>query len=564
MSKSIIKRGAAALWLGIGMSLISCSGFLDREANSYIDKDMTFSSYIRTQQYLTNIYTLLPDGLTRMDGNAMFDAATDDAEFALQTAEVQSFNTGAWNAATNPDNPWDRCYMGIRMACELMDHADEVNLDAYRLDPKTHTEYENRKKDIRIWKAEARFLRAFFHFELLKRFGPVPIVKSSLSISGDYSGMARPSMDECVKFIVNECDTAAKYLDLKPWRDDTALGHATKGAALALKSRVLLYAASPLYLDYENLDETNLPTNAEKWELAAKAAKAVIDLGAYQLATSYGQLFQNQFQSTEYIFMRRYTVSDNVEKANFPVSFGGTGGTNPSVNLLDSYEMTDGTDFSWTNPTQAANPYADRDSRMDATFLFNEQNFHNGKVECYIGGKDGLYQTNATTTGHYLRKYLNKSVNIQTGGGKLGHTFPFFRLAEIYLNYAEALNEYAPDNADIARYVNLVRERADQHPLPSGLTQDEMRQRIRRERRVELAFEEHRAWDVRRWKVASSTLGAPLRGLRIERDNTQATPTYTYTPYVVERRAFQPKMYWYPIPQSELMKLVGWKQNPQW
>ena len=95
MSKSIIKRGAAALWLGIGMSLISCSGFLDREANSYIDKDMTFSSYIRTQQYLTNIYTLLPDGLTRMDGNAMFDAATDDAEFALQTAEVQSFNTGA-------------------------------------------------------------------------------------------------------------------------------------------------------------------------------------------------------------------------------------------------------------------------------------------------------------------------------------------------------------------------------------------------------------------------------------------------------------------------------------
>ena len=564
MSKSIIKHAFVALCLGGGMSLVSCSGFLDRESNSYIDKNMTFSSYIRTQQYLTNIYTLLPEGLTRMDGNAMFDGVTDDAEFAQQTGDMQSLNTGSWDATTNPDNPWERCYMGIRMACELMENADNVDLETYRLDPKLRTEYANRKKDIRIWKAEARFLRAFFHFELLKRFGPVPIVTTSLNINGDYSNVTRPTMDECVNFIVNECNAAADSLELQPWRDNTALGHATKGAALALKSRVLLYAASPLYLDYENLDETHRPTNAAKWEQAAKAAKAVIDLNVYSLSNNYVQLFHNQFQDAEYIFMRRYAVSDNLEKANFPVSFGGTGGTNPSVNLLDAYEMTDGSDFSWSNAAQAANPYADRDSRMDATFLFNEQTFHDGKVESYIGGKDGLYQTNATTTGHYLRKYLNESVNIQTGGGKLGHTFPYFRLAEIYLNYAEALNEYAPGNPDIEHYVNLVRERSDQPALPNGLTQDEMRERIRRERRVELAFEEHRAWDVRRWKVASSTLGAPLKGMRIERDNTQATPTYTYTPYVVEQRVFQPKMYWYPIPQSELLKLKGWKQNPQW
>ena len=108
MSKSIIKHAFVALCLGGGMSLVSCSGFLDRESNSYIDKNMTFSSYIRTQQYLTNIYTLLPEGLTRMDGNAMFDGVTDDAEFALQTGDMQSLNTGSWDATTNPDNPWER------------------------------------------------------------------------------------------------------------------------------------------------------------------------------------------------------------------------------------------------------------------------------------------------------------------------------------------------------------------------------------------------------------------------------------------------------------------------
>ncbi|ETD17582.1 MULTISPECIES: RagB/SusD family nutrient uptake outer membrane protein [Prevotellaceae] len=553
------------LYISVSLTLTGCSDFLDRETDSYIDKHMTYSSYEHTSQCLVSIYSLLPEGLNRLSNGAMFDDATDDAEFAVETSDVQKFNTGSWNAVENPDNLWNRYYAGIRMACEFIENADRVNLDAYRLDPKNQIEYQNRQKDIRIWKAEARFLRAYFHFELLKRFGPIPIIASSLSVNGDYGNTLRPTMEECVDFIAKECDIAADSLELKPWRDETALGHATKGAALALKSRLLLYAASPLYMDYENIDEHQIPSDNAKWIKAAKAAKAVIDLGIYDLASDYGDLFKNDFKNSEYIFMRRYGVSSTFESINFPISFGGKGGTNPSQNLVDAYEMRDGSDFSWNNVTQAATPYKNRDARFSATVIFNGSALQQRSVETWIGGNDGLYKTNATKTGYYLRKFLNGEVNVQTGGGALGHTWPIFRLAEIYLNYAEALNESDPGNPDIAHYINELRQRADLPDLPTGLTQADMRERIRRERRVELAFEEHRAWDVRRWKIASSTLGIPLRGVRITKNTSAgAANTYNYEPYTVEPRVFLSKMYWYPIPESELLKLKSWKQNSGW
>lgn len=561
MRKTLIFNILLGVYSCTGTVFCSCSDYLDRETDSYIDKNMTFSSYERTSKYLVSVYTIIPDGLNRLGGGGMFDASTDDAEQALETSDVQKFNTGSWNAVYNPDDMWNRLYNGIRMANEFMENADHVNLDTYKNDPSKQTEYQNRLKDIRIWKAEVQFLRAYFHFELLKRYGPVPIVTTSLSINGDYGNTERPSMEECVNFISTECDKAANVLELSPWRDNTALGHATKGAALALKSRLLLYAASPLYQDWKNTDEASLPSDKSQWEMAAAAAKAVIDLGQYSLNPFYTDLFINNFQSTEFIFMKRYTANSSFESYNFPISYGGKGGTNPSQNLVDAYEMNDGTAFSWANATQAANPYKNRDARLNATIIVNGSQWKQSTVECWTGGKDGAYTTNATKTGYYLKKYANESVNILTGGGALGHTWPIFRLAEIYLNYAEALNECDPGNPDIAEYVNTIRSRADQPDLPSGLTQEQMREKIRQERRVELAFEEHRAWDVRRWKIASSTLGTELRGVNITKD---ATDTYRYDPYTVEQRTFQPKMYWYPIPQSELLKLSTWEQNPGW
>ena len=547
--------------ISIAFTLSSCNGFLDREEDSFIDKTATFDSYNRTKQYLTYAYTLLPDGLNRFSREAMLASATDDAEFAIESAEIQQFNNGSWNALNNPDDVWNRYYSGISKCCTLLENTNHVNLDISRLDPDKQVEYANSLKDIRMWRAEARFLRAYFHFELLKRYGPIPIVTSTLSINGNYENTPRPTMKEVVDFIAKECDIAADTLELTPWRNvNDAFGRATKGAALALKSRLLLYAASPLYVDFGDTNEANKPTDIAMWKSAADAAKAVIDLNQYELASSYGDLFKNDFQNKEYIFVRRYAANSDFEKSNFPVSFGGKGGTNPSQNLVDDYEMLDGTPFDWNDPAKAAQPFENRDARVGATILMNMAPFKGKKVATYPEGADASPNPNATKTGYYLRKFLNEDVNIQTGGSSGGHVVPLFRLAEIYLNYVEALNECDPTNPDIALYLNKVRNRASL-PNVSALSQEQMRAVIQHERRVELAFEEHRSWDVRRWKIASSTLGAPLMGVQIER---KPLGGYTYMPVKVEQRVFQPKMYWYPIPQSEVLKLKQWKQNNGW
>jgi len=547
--------------ISIAFTLSSCNGFLDREEDSFIDKTATFDSYNRTKQYLTYAYTLLPDGLNRFSREAMLASATDDAEFAIESAEIQQFNNGSWNALNNPDDVWNRYYSGISKCCTLLENTNHVNLDISRLDPDKQVEYANSLKDIRMWRAEARFLRAYFHFELLKRYGPIPIVTSTLSINGNYENTPRPTMKEVVDFIAKECDIAADTLELTPWRNvNDAFGRATKGAALALKSRLLLYAASPLYVDFGDTNEANKPTDVALWKLAADAAKAVIDLNQYELASSYADLFKNDFQNKEYIFVRRYAANSDFEKSNFPVSFGGKGGTNPSQNLVDDYEMLDGTPFDWNDPAKAAQPFENRDARLGATILMNMAPFKGKKVATYPEGADASPNPNATKTGYYLRKFLNEDVNIQTGGSSSGHVVPLFRLAEIYLNYAEALNECDPTNPDIALYLNKVRNRASLSNV-SALSQEQMRTVIQHERRVELAFEEHRSWDVRRWKIASSTLGAPLMGVQIER---KPLGGYTYMPVKVEQRVFQPKMYWYPIPQSEVLKLKQWKQNNGW
>ena len=547
--------------ISIAFTLSSCNGFLDREEDSFIDKTATFDSYNRTKQYLTYAYTLLPDGLNRFSREAMLASATDDAEFAIESAEIQQFNNGSWNALNNPDDVWNRYYSGISKCCTLLENTDHVNLDISRLDPDKQVEYANSLKDIRMWRAEARFLRAYFHFELLKRYGPIPIVTSTLSINGNYENTPRPTMKEVVDFIAKECDIAADTLELTPWRNvNDAFGRATKGAALALKSRLLLYAASPLYVDFGDTNEANKPTDVALWKSAADAAKAVIDLNQYELASSYADLFKNDFQNKEYIFVRRYAANSDFEKSNFPVSFGGQGGTNPSQNLVDDYEMLDGTPFDWNDPAKAAQPFENRDARLGATILMNMAPFKGKKVATYPEGADASPNPNATKTGYYLRKFLNEDVNIQTGGSSSGHVVPLFRLAEIYLNYAEALNECDPTNPDIALYLNKVRNRASL-PNVSALSQEQMRAVIQHERRVELAFEEHRSWDVRRWKIASSTLGTPLMGVQIER---KPLGGYTYMPVKVEQRVFQPKMYWYPIPQSEVLKLKQWKQNNGW
>ena len=563
MNKKLKYITSATLLLLLG----SCDSLnLDREFPTSLSEEQVFASFDYNSRRVNNIYSYLPSGFLAIDG-AMLASASDEAEHTLETSAVQKFNNGSWNPIDNPDDVWGKYYAGIRAVNLFLSTIDGINLDQYRLDPEQQALYESQLAEIDRWTYEVRFLRAFFYFELTKRYGGVPIITEPLSVDDDLRGIQRNTLDECIQFIVDECNAAADGLPVT--YPSASRGRVTKGAALALKSRALLYAASDLfntpswaggYAHPELISVTG--DRMERWKAAADAAKEVIDLATYNLATDYGSLFRT-FNSPEIILVRREGASNAFEQANYPIGYDlGMSGTTPSQNLVDAYEMADGSKFDWNNPAHAAAPYENRDPRLARTVLTNNTFFKDRPVEAWTGGRDGKGTPLATRTGYYLRKYVDENLNLLQGNTSV-HSWILFRLAEIYLNYAEALNEYDPGNPDIKTYVDLVRARpgVEMPPLPDGLSQAEMRDRIRNERRVELAFEGHRFWDVRRWMVASETLGSTLAGVDITKTGTDQ---FTYTPVNVENRVVDPRMYLYPIPQSELLLAGGWAQNPLW
>lgn len=567
-----MKQILSILFVAAVVGLSGCED-LERELVTDISEQQLIRSYDFTLLRLNSIYTDIPPGYLQIDG-AMTASATDEAEHTLETSNVQKFNNGSWNAIDNPENLWPQFYRGIRKANQFLVATDSVNLDQFRLDPATTAQatYQSRLSDIRRWKYEARFLRAYFYFELVKRYGGVPLFTQALSIEQDFGTVKRNTLAECINYITAECDSAARNLPLT--YPATDLSRATRGAALALKSRVLLYAASDLFNStawsggYSNTELISLPAGdrAARWKMAADAAKAVIDLAGtgYALSTNYRNLFiTNSYTQPEIIFSRRASASNEFERANYPIGYDlGNSGTAPSQNLVDAHEMSNGTRFDWNNPTHAANPYANRDPRLGLNIILNNTTYKGRAVEAWAGGRDGRGVVNATKTGYYLKKYVNENLNLLLNNTSV-YSWNLFRLPEIFLNYAEALNEYAPGNADIKTFVDRVRTRTGVAlpALPAGLSQADMRERIRNERRVELSFEDHRGWDVRRWLIGPQTLGAPLMGVDITR---RTDGTFAYKPVEVEKRVFEPKMYLYPIPQGEINASKGLIQNPGW
>lgn len=557
--------------IAICLLIFSRCADLDREVVVGLQEEQVVESYEYTKNRITAIYEGLPSGFNPID-DAMLSSATDDAEFTLQSSGVQRFNTGNWNAISNPDDVWYDLYQSIFDANRFLETSDNVNLDVYRLDPSPSSQqvYANRLIEINRWKSEAMFLRAYFYFELVKRFGGVPILTKTYEIDDNYERIKRQSFDECIKFITDQCDLVASQLPSEGKYSLSNLGRATKGAALALKSRVLLYAASDLFNDPSWAGGYSRPElisslNGDrmvKWKAAADAAKAVIDQPDYSLSSSYGDLFYT-YQNTEIILARREGSSNYFERINYPIGYDlGRSGNKPSQNLVDAYEMLDGTKFNWENPAHTEDPYKNRDPRFYHTVLANDTIFKGRPIELWTGGRDGKGTERASRTGYYLRKYVNPNLNLLQGETSV-HTWILIRLAEIYLNYSEALNEYDPGNPDIKFYVDAVRARSgiNMPPLPSGLSQSEMRERIRNERRVELAFEGHRFWDVRRWLIAPENFGTPLQGVEITRLDSAV---YDYQKINVETRVWEPKMYLYPIPQSEILQMIDWEQNPMW
>ena len=573
----VVMKKVKTILYGAALLLLvnACDSILDREVVLSLTEDDVLTLYNNTQSRAVAIYNYLPSGFRCVDG-AMMASASDEAEYTLETSSIQMFNVGSWNAKNNPDGgSWWNNFRGIYLVNHFLANSDNLDLEMYRLNPDDigHEQYQNRLDNIKRWKYEVRFLRAYFYFELIKRYGGVPVITRPVEIGDSFP---RNTLDSCVNFIVKECDDIAWGLPVK-YTEQENLGRATRGAVLALKSRVLLYAASDLFNSpekwasgYANKDLISVKPidRKERWKRAADAAKNVIDLtdAGYALSNNYQGVFRS-YTDAEIILARRDGASNDFEKANYPVGYDlGNSGNTPSLNLLDDYEMLDGTAFDWNNKNHAANPYRGRDPRLAFTILSNMTKFNGRPVECWTGGRDGKGVPRATKTGQYLLKYIDPELNLLEGRTSV-HTWVLIRLAEVYLNYIEALNEYQPAHSDIKIYYNKIRQREGikMPELPDGLDQDAVRQKIRHERRIELAFEDHRLWDARRWMIAADNekgkgvLNIPLHGLEIL--NRGGVPSYT--PIEIEKRNFEPKMYLYPIPQGDL-DIAGWSQNPLW
>lgn len=551
----------------------SCDGYLDPEPMTQLTKEQATKDYTYSKGRVASIYSDLESGLYSLNG-AMFASASDEAEYAIDGSDVQNFNLGTWNQYSNPDGAWFTYYRAISKANQFLVSSDSINLDKYKYDPTLQDSYKTQVAEINRWKYEVRFLRAYFYFELVKRYAGVPLITEPIITKENLRTIPRSSLNDCIQFILDECDTITARKVLPAQYAAEELGRITSVAVLALKSRVLLYAASELFntppADYAHPELVSLSgkSRLERWEAAAQAAKDVITLAeasGYGLSEDYLSLFGPKTHTNpEVLLCKRSSNSNSFEKNNFPIGYDeGNSGVNPSQNQVDAYEMGNGKDIA--DPTSGYNlhnPYMNRDPRLDMSILHNGSSFKGREIETFEGGKDGAPILRATKTGYYIRKYINEDLNLVTNQTS-AHSWIIFRLSEFYLNYAEALNECDPGNVVIAAAVNKIRQRADvdMPALPTGLDQAQMRERIYNERRVELAFEGHRFWDVRRWMNAEKYLGAPLMGIKIVR-----YPDYRldYTVKEVEERIFSKKMYLYPIPQSEIYVNRNLIQNPLW
>lgn len=542
------------------LSMTACDDILDIKPTTFVSDDLIWKDKNLINQFVANTYGTLVCGFNRntqgwnQDWSASFggnfDAGADDFDGKFD-ANVNQFNTGQITAQSTPfiEEIWISNYNIIRK-CNMLIEGIPTTEDVV-LTPDEKKYYE----------AEARFLRAFCYFDLAKTFGKAPLITRAQQLEDDLL-VAATNFEGLVKFITDECDSYANNLSLTV--ADNMKGRATRGAFLALKARALLYLASPL----------NNPSNtSERWIAAANAAQEVMKLGIYHLyrvgSYSYGSLFFDKSNANEeIIFERRFQYPDLTHCIHMQWSLdpadtdhGSWNGLYPTQNLADAYETTDGKLIS--DPTSiynAQNPYSNRDSRFYQTLLYHGSIWEGSTLLMHKHLQNPNWSGNCLPSnyrarcGYGLRKMIQEynggAADLYSGAFAQDNNWPYFRYAEILLNYAEAQNEAlpAPDKS-VYDALKEVRARAGQPELPAGLSQSEMRIRIRNERRVELCLEEHRFFDLRRWKDAE-TLRAPIMGMTIEYDGS----TNHFKPVKIEDRAFNEANYYLPIPFNETQK----------
>jgi len=640
--------GLALTASAAAISTASCSDYLEVELKDQMTLQEVFAKRATTLNYLGHIYSYLPEEAEYQGSNsieyggdaAVGTAMSDEALFSwYQWVTYLNFRTGDWGTSTFGYNNWTNKYTGIEQAGIFLENVDQC------------PEFTAKEKE--IMKAEARVLRAYDYFQLFRRFGPVVVWgdrRSDRTIRPE--DIDRNTVDENIDFMVSEIDKAIPVLPEDIVETVQFEGRVTKGAAMALKSRILLYAASPQFngcdlykgkmMNREGKYLFPQEYDGEKWEKAAKAAKDIIDMNKYRLLVnteeedpmlraikSYQDIhfkawneeiiwgFWPRYVAATYnipSFNRQRMLPPNAvkdcnggycasmklfdsypmqETGRYPIdpvveARDGYDGLNPNIDPKSGYSIT-GFENGWEHPIEgpefgavkAHKSCVGRDARFYASIMANgflhvnehtktEQNF---PITFFTGGTSGFNPNDCVKSGFLWRRFLDPSINYSNTNSNYGeYFFWYFRLAEIYLNYAEACNEKPNrEPAEALKYVNLIRERAGLNKLEEAYpeydfknNQEALRQMIRKERMVELAFEGHRYYDVRRWMTATKELTNKNWTLDLIATNYEASWERTTRVWAGRDNLFEEKHYLFPIFQAQLSEMKNITQNYGW
>ena len=541
------------IYIILVLSVASCD-FLNQDEYTYNTTEYQFSTFDNTKAVCSHVYSYL-DVDTEWCWTTM-SAATDDAVYAWESNGIKSFYNGTWSSRNTLNDRLAHYYAGIAQANYYLENApDDFPQTQYLQD------YKDRMQQLKNFPFEVRFLRAWYHFELMRRYRNIVIMDHSLSPE-EVNDKKPVDFHTATEWIVSELDAIIPSLPESYASFVTGrTNRVTKGAAMAFKARILLYDASPL---------NNPDGDPDRYVKAAKAAKDVLDSGLYSLVK---EKEINNFDARGYIFGVIRSASNGLESTNFPIGVeGGNSGACPSQNLAEAFDMKDGTPFDWNNAEHRALALdaSARDPRFAKTLYVNGDKFKGTPLEMWYGGQNAAPKTGATPTSYYLRKVLIEETSFVTGNAiSYPHIYPIIRYAEMYLDYAEALFE-ATGNPDFKgtlsgtdftmsplEAVNAVRTRAGVGILKDG---KDFRKRLHNEHRVEFAFENHRFWDIRRWKEGELT--EEILGLSLVLD--QESGEISYTREVVQERPWNDKYYWYPYSEYERYKNHNLIQNSGW
>lgn len=588
--KKSIRYISLIMLLSGAATFSSCSDYLDKQPSNELTKEKVFADWNLFEEFHLDTYNFLRHGAMRIN-NSWLDAATDLAETSYATGGTRtSFNIGNYygdGGKSELYDTWESRYRGIRKCNMVLQNIDIVPKNPRNTDEE-HAEY------VKLYTAEARLFRAYFYWEMFLRYGPLPIVTDVLDPENDMITpyLDRPSVKEyVVDFILKELEECeADLLDHETAWATSRAGRLSQPVARALASRIKLYMASPRYASQSGIT----------WQDAADAAKSFMnDYGQYfglfaleniSPVENYGNAVlyttYNDNNNETIFFRNDGTIGWGGISNDTPVGEGGNGGNCPSQNLVDMYDMIDGSSpFAQYDATGApvygngaatpainaasgyddANMWENRDPRLQATVLYQGTPWGTMRVGSKIDVRPGMADNptgnaNATPTGYYMRKYIPATILSSNHGGTARRLWTIMRYAEILMNYAEAVNEVNGPCQEVYDMLDAVRHRAgitgnvaDRADLS---TKEAMRNFIHKERTVEFAYEEHRSWDVRRWNVAVEALARPIYGIDVAMDGTVSRK-------IAQERVFEEKMYLYPIPESEEW-ITGILNNPGW